>query len=34
MAMQQLGYEVSLYDGSFADWSRRPELPMEADTAV
>ena len=24
-----LGYEVSLYDGAYADWSRHPELPVE-----
>jgi thiosulfate/3-mercaptopyruvate sulfurtransferase len=23
-----LGYDVRLYDGSFFDWSRRPELPV------
>lgn len=29
LALQQLGYAVSLYDGSFADWARRPELEVE-----
>jgi thiosulfate/3-mercaptopyruvate sulfurtransferase len=24
-----LGYETRLYDGSFLDWSRRSELPVE-----
>jgi thiosulfate/3-mercaptopyruvate sulfurtransferase len=24
-----LGYEAHLYDGSFEDWSKRPELPIE-----
>ena len=29
MAMGEIGFPVSLYDGSFADWSRRPGLPVE-----
>jgi len=30
VALQLLGYDVSLYDGSFSDWQQRPELPVEA----
>jgi thiosulfate/3-mercaptopyruvate sulfurtransferase len=25
-----LGYDAHLYDGSFQDWSNRPEMPVEA----
>jgi len=30
---RSLGYAVSLYDGSYADWSRHPELPVETQFA-
>jgi thiosulfate/3-mercaptopyruvate sulfurtransferase len=31
-AARTLGHPVRLYDGSFEDWSRRTELPVEGGT--
>jgi 3-mercaptopyruvate sulfurtransferase SseA len=28
-AARTLGFKVLLYDGSFEDWSRRPDFPLE-----
>ena len=33
VAARSLGHEVSLYDGSFEDWSRRRELPVDTGPA-
>jgi 3-mercaptopyruvate sulfurtransferase SseA len=29
VAAKALGYDVRLYDGSFEEWSRREDLPVE-----
>jgi len=28
-AARSLGYDVALYDGSFEDWSKREDAPVE-----
>jgi len=33
VAARSLGYEVSMYDGSFEDWSKRSALPVESGPA-
>ena len=32
-ALEQLGFDVSLYDASFSEWSSRPELPVEREAS-
>src|SRR5207245_9581616 len=33
VALQQLGFEnIQVYDGSFHEWARKPDLPLEQGT--